>query len=371
MLLQFLRSLVKAPAPAPASHSPPDAFLDSLLLGVWEKLHAKEADNYDADRYGHDGVDRSHVFDVPYAYQNLRYLIYEIDGLRRTFDLLESSTSKELFRMLLLFRVLGHMHVRLPTNRPEHWLVRNTAKAQARAPSRLAYEGLFGRLQEFEIEFENRKIALDCWWLNVAWTFLFRQYYFSRDGATIRPEPGDHVIDAGSCFGDTALAFATSVGPGGRVYSFEMVLANLEVLRHNLQRNPDLAARIDVVPEALGDTDGSRLYLHGQGPGAAVSDQPSDQPVTVATIDAFVRGRGIDRIDFIKMDIEGAEFSALRGAEQTIRRDRPKLAISIYHRLEHFAWVPAWIDDLHLGYRFYLDHYTIHAEESIVYASAR
>ena len=74
--------------------------------------------------------------------------------------------------------------------------------------------------------------------------------------------------------------------------------------------------------------------------------------------------------DFIKMDIEGAERVALAGATQTLRRFRPRLAISVYHRVDDIWAVPIWLGGLGLGYRFYLDHYTIHHEETVLYAVA-
>jgi hypothetical protein len=74
------------------------------------------------------------------------------------------------------------------------------------------------------------------------------------------------------------------------------------------------------------------------------------------------------KVDFIKMDIEGSEPEALMGAEQTIRKHRPKLAIAIYHDLRHFASIPHWIHDLNLGYKFYIGHFTIHAEETVLFA---
>ena len=76
----------------------------------------------------------------------------------------------------------------------------------------------------------------------------------------------------------------------------------------------------------------------------------------------------IPRIDFIKMGIEGSELSALRGGESTIRRCRPKLAISLYHRSEDFFAIPLWIDSLGLGYRFFLEHYSIHHEETVLFS---
>ena len=71
------------------------------------------------------------------------------------------------------------------------------------------------------------------------------------------------------------------------------------------------------------------------------------------------------------MDIEGAELNALKGAEETIRRFKPKLAITVYHSLNDFWEIPEWLESLGLGYKFYLRHFTIHAEETVLFASAR
>lgn len=70
----------------------------------------------------------------------------------------------------------------------------------------------------------------------------------------------------------------------------------------------------------------------------------------------------------IKMDLEGAELHALQGAEQTIRRYRPKLAVSIYHNPEDIWEIPELILKLHPDYRLYLRHYSIAAAETVVYA---
>jgi hypothetical protein len=70
------------------------------------------------------------------------------------------------------------------------------------------------------------------------------------------------------------------------------------------------------------------------------------------------------------MDIEGAELAALRGAERTLRRDRPRLAISLYHKPEDFYEIPEFLAGLGAGYRLYMDHYTIHEEETVLFAEA-
>ena len=85
-------------------------------------------------------------------------------------------------------------------------------------------------------------------------------------------------------------------------------------------------------------------------------------------MDHLVETSEVPRIDFIKMDIEGSELAALKGGENVLRRDRPRLAISLYHRIDDFFAIPLWIDGLGCGYRFYLEHYSIHGEETVLYA---
>ena len=70
------------------------------------------------------------------------------------------------------------------------------------------------------------------------------------------------------------------------------------------------------------------------------------------------------------MDIEGSELAALQGAEQTLRKFKPKLAVSVYHALQDFWTIPQYLNQLGLGYRFYLRHFTIHAEETVLFAKA-
>jgi hypothetical protein len=85
-------------------------------------------------------------------------------------------------------------------------------------------------------------------------------------------------------------------------------------------------------------------------------------------IDWLVGTGAAKKINFIKMDIEGAELHALKGAEQTIKKFRPKLAITVYHHFQDFWTIPQYIDSLALGYRFEMRHFTIHAEETLIYA---
>ena len=83
----------------------------------------------------------------------------------------------------------------------------------------------------------------------------------------------------------------------------------------------------------------------------------SDSSVEVETlcIDDLAQRENLKSVDFIKMDVEGAELEALKGARAVLCRDTPKLAISIYHNLHDFWTIPQWLDSLNLGSMNILD----------------
>lgn len=89
--------------------------------------------------------------------------------------------------------------------------------------------------------------------------------------------------------------------------------------------------------------------------------------VVIRTISIDIVTKG-EPVSFIKLDIEGAELEALRGAERTIRRCHPRLAICIYHKPEDIIEIPAYILSLYEGYRLYLRHYSLGVSETVLYA---
>lgn len=71
---------------------------------------------------------------------------------------------------------------------------------------------------------------------------------------------------------------------------------------------------------------------------------------------------------FIKMDVEGAEMNALLGAKETILRNKPKLAICLYHKHRDFVDIPKWIHRLVPDYQLYLRHHSFSVNETVLYA---
>ncbi len=340
-------------------------WFEEMIRAMFRLLHHYEQGNFDAARYLREVQPNVFFPDKHAAY--FLFLLKYCDEFFRARALLADKASRDLYDQLLLFRLLGHMHVRLPFNNDE------TKTYDEIANSWRLHEtndgGAFGKLSIFQIPVMGQDIRVKCWRENVAATFLTRQYYLNRDGSNVEPVPGDYIVDAGGCFGDTALGFAATAGESGHVYTFDPMPKHCAIIRENLAMNPALASRISVFELGLSATARTGRGFSGVegtiNPGATAFDDA----ISTTTLDKMADDGTLARVNFIKMDVEGSELDALRGAECVIRKHRPRLAISLYHRPEDFFTIPLWLDQLSCGYRFHLDHYSIHHEETVLYAA--
>ncbi|HHY74169.1 MAG TPA: FkbM family methyltransferase [Bacillus bacterium] len=159
------------------------------------------------------------------------------------------------------------------------------------------------------------------------------------------------VIDAGGFVGDTAMAFAYS-SPNGKVYTFEPSSANYRKIKDLEKRFQNIIS----IQAGLWDEDQFvKLSEIEDQPNASFINE-NGEDVKVYKLDSYVEQNGIDKVDLIKMDIEGAEYNALIGAVQTIKRDYPDLAICIYHSPEDLWRIPLWIKRNFPEYNIYIDH---------------
>jgi FkbM family methyltransferase len=159
-----------------------------------------------------------------------------------------------------------------------------------------------------------------------------------------RVTPDDVVADCGAAEG----IFSLLVQPrAAHVYAIEPA----PHWTSSLERTFAGAPNVTVLPVALGDRPG-RAYLSGGALDSAVSGakQPGASEVTVETIDhLFV---DLDRpLTYLKADLEGFELAMLAGAERTIARYRPKIAITTYHVAEHAAEIAAFLRRVEPRYR--------------------
>lgn len=165
---------------------------------------------------------------------------------------------------------------------------------------------------------------------------------------------GDTVLDVGAFKGDTAIYFADLVGASGKVFSFEPVKANFKDLVHNVRRN-GLEGIVLPVNKGCGRTSGRFSIAtapHGS-PWAFLSPDRGVEDIDVTTIDEFVAGERLERVDFIKLDVEGEEHEVIMGAEKTIAGFCPKMAVSLYHNLADLTALPLLLNSM-AAYNLYV-----------------
>lgn len=306
--------------------------------------------------------------DIRLLYPDFERYNYDLNFV---WDNLISIEDKNLLTEIIAYRILGYKHVKLSTNNIRYHAAIELAKKMSNNNNFIETDFTFGNLSLMDLSSIGKNIKLYYTPLGVAITFILEQYSYSKDKVKIQAEPGDYVLDIGGCWGDTAIYFADKVGNNGRVYSFEFISKNIEIFNLNISLNKDLESRIQLIERPVTNISGTELYFKDNGPGSFVSPTPFKEQTGVTksiSIDDFIESYNIDKVDFIKMDIEGAELLALKGAIKTIRKFRPKLAIAIYHSMDDFVNIPKWIYNLNLNYKLYLGHYTIHKEETIIFA---
>lgn len=183
----------------------------------------------------------------------------------------------------------------------------------------------------------------------------------------VAPAKGDIILDGGAWIGDTACAFAQRLGGDCTIYSFEPEEENRRRLADTISEHR-LESCVFPVPFGMWNKT-TTLYFSTSADNSMQYrvDDHGNIKVEVVKIDEFVQKHGL-RVDLIKMDIEGAEVEALRGAEGTLRHDRPKLAISAYHRPDDLWRIPLLINEINPDYRFYLGHHLQAPFDIVLYA---
>jgi FkbM family methyltransferase len=286
-------------------------------------------------------------------------------NLFSVYQRLGSANSKNLFMRLIIYRLVGHGYNVLP---PDYWYSESDYKqyvsAEVSAESPLKLRGMFGKLKHYDFKYKEKHYIADC--VSLEYYLLRRQYFFNKDGIDVSPQPGDRVIDGGACTGDTTLVFSNAVGPAGYVYSFDPVSEHLDLLDYNTRRFTFNNTKI--MPYGLSDrnVESAPIILDQYAPGFRVDGKD----VPLRSIDMLVSKEEISSIDFIKLDIEGEELNALKGAMQSIDRFHPKLAISLYHKPNDVFEIPNFISDKFPFYKLYIDHYTNGLFETVLYCIA-
>lgn len=185
--------------------------------------------------------------------------------------------------------------------------------------------------------------------------------YFVKDLVPLSPQ--EVFVDCGAFDGDTMREFIkVTKGHYQSIVCFEPVEEYHKRLKKRGKAKQVTSINAGVYKET------TTLHFHAEeGKGSAISVKEDERTITVPV-------RAIDDVPecqnatFIKMDVEGSELDALHGAEQTILRNKPKLAICIYHKHRDFVAIPKWIHELVPEYKLYVRHHAFSVNETVLYA---
>lgn len=192
-----------------------------------------------------------------------------------------------------------------------------------------------------------------------SWFDVMGKMYIEPDIVPIVKE--DVFVDGGCFDGLTAIDIQEATDEGiKKIYAYEPDLANLDKCKENLKELDNVV----LINAGVFSRCGEVYFNSNASESSAISECGTDK-ISVSTID-----KESPDATFIKMDIEGSELEALKGGAETIRRNKPKMAISIYHKPEDLLELPLYLKELVPEYKLYLRHYSMAYMECVLFAIA-
>lgn len=305
-------------------------------------------------------------------------ILRRLPAVTRAYRALGNDESKAVFRDLLRYRLLGPYYTRIANNRELHEAVERILAEDIPCdlPPEPMQDPLGQDIKVWTVRYEGESIAFYGSKPSVYSVREGQQYYYEARAARVMPEEGDTLLDCGAYLGEMTMRFAVDVGAHGNVVGFDPFPSHVAIAAETARRN-GFEGRVRFVAAGLGSTSTVSSLEEVVAPGTPGAGSEIDcgrrldAADSLISIDDYCAWSGLERVDFLKMDIEGSEIAALKGSHETISKWRPKLAICVYHRYDDLWTIPNMIRDLYPFYDLYLDHYTLHAEETVLYAKAR
>lgn len=189
---------------------------------------------------------------------------------------------------------------------------------------------------------------------------IYERQYFDLE---ILPHAEEEVfVDCGCFDGKTSRLFTRWCNNKyAHIYAFEPDKENYIKCENELV---DLSDKITLFNYGVWNKNETLQFDARARSNSLVSETGSSQ-IDAKRLDDVL---GDKKITFIKMDLEGSEYCALEGGAHIIRIQRPKLAISVYHKPEDIVEIPKLILSYNPEYKFYLRHYSVGKDETVIYA---
>jgi FkbM family methyltransferase len=200
-------------------------------------------------------------------------------------------------------------------------------------------------------------------------TYLFEKTFLKFNNDEV-------YIDAGAYMGDSIEAFLAAVkGRFKHIYSFEPDLANNEAISNRIKKLQEyyidnLSNKVTIIRKGLWSMDDELVF-------SSVGEHDLGGHLVKGGLDTFIENAKktvvqVTSIDssteqdatFIKYEVEGAELEALKGAEKTISKNKPKLAVAVYHKPEDLLIIPNYIKNLNMKYKIGFRQHDIHKPDA-------
>lgn len=196
--------------------------------------------------------------------------------------------------------------------------------------------------------------------------YLGKSDYFIEDFWRAHSDGNEVFIDGGGYTGDSIEEFIHwTKGTYKAIYSFEPDPDKAKIIESNLWK---WQGKVHLYKRGLYDRETELSFIEGDNlySGKIVTDG-TEKAVSIKTIalDSVVK----EQVTFLKLDIEGAELAALEGARKIITRDKPRLAICIYHKLEDLWEIPRLILQMVPEYKIRIRHCGVRCRGTVCYAS--
>lgn len=266
------------------------------------------------------------------------------------YNMLEETYSKELFRKIVRYRYL------LSFNRDAYTNIKEKIKLSIKYGSINIFSWGIKRvlfiLQKYKYPKEIENFLL-------FYIFSLEQYNIKN----IFEASDDSIIfDVGAWKGDTTYFFSKKCNDNAKIYAFEPdnnAYKTLKLMKDKYKLNNVILNNI--------------LFSNKKEIIDFVSMTPNTPIVKMeaVTIDEFAEINNIERIDYLKMDVEGAEMHILEGASKTIKKFKPSLAVAIYHGgelfMEDFYKVPIFIKEITENYNYYIRTFSPWGGETVLF----
>lgn len=163
---------------------------------------------------------------------------------------------------------------------------------------------------------------------------------------------GGNFIDAGACYGDSALIFSRFYKPA-RIHAFEPSKENREIMQRMMTRLHIPLESYEIIPFGLGKNREHVFFCDREGQSSfGIQENKAGIAVDILPLDDYVQERKLTDIRLIKADLEGMGLAMLQGSRRTIRENRPLLTLSIYHNRKELFEIYRTLRSWDLNYAF-------------------